>query len=207
MIKAQVPGLYIVHAAEEIGCVGSRSMLRDNPAAFDSFDAVISFDRYGTRSIVTHQCGLRTASEAFAASLSSALGLDMLADDSGVYTDSNEYRFAVSECTNISVGYYHQHTARECQDMLFLRRLVRALIAADWSKLIFARPLSDPDESVGSWGSHWDTPTSNRTDSNMVAIVEEYPELIAELLEQFGYDSTGLLEELNIDPSASWRFN
>ena len=128
----------------------------------------------------------------------------MVADDSGVYTDSNEYRFAVSECTNISVGYYHQHTARECQDMLFLRRLVRALIAADWNKLDFARPLSDPSESAGYF---WDTPTSNRTDSNMVAIVEEYPELIAELLEQFGYNASGLLEELNIDPSASWRFN
>lgn len=198
MIAAQVPGLYVIHAGEELGCIGSRSFVEHSDLS--TYDACISFDRMGTGSIITHQCGLRTASDAFARSLEGILGLGLTPDDSGVYTDSNEYRAAVSECTNVSVGYYRQHSKHESQDLLYLRRLVRALIAADWTQLVFERDQTKSDE----W--EWAYEKGVETDQSLVAIVQEYPEQVAALLEQFGYSASGLLDEIEVDPASCWRF-
>jgi len=206
MIAAQVPGLYVIHADEEIGLVGSKAFVEDDWGYLAQFDACISFDRFGTESIVTHQMGARTCSDEFAASLESILGLGLSPDQTGSYTDSKAYQYCVAECTNISVGYYNQHSSKESQDMLYLRRLVRALIAADWDSVVVKRN-KEAVEYLDKPNYYWDNPAHIKTDSNMVAIVEEYPELIAELLEQFGYDSHALLDELNIDPAATWRFN
>ena len=143
MIEADVPGTYVIHADEEIGCVGSRKFVADNLSDLEYYNACISFDRKGYSSIVTYQMGNRCASDEFASSLSDILGLDMKADDTGVFTDSAEYVNVVPECTNISVGYFAQHTKAESQDLVFAQRLLDALIAADWDRLVIAR---DPDK-------------------------------------------------------------
>src|SRR5680860_903063 len=59
MIRAKVPGLYIIHAGEEQGCIGSSAIVRRRPVWLESVDVAISFDRRGTDSIVTHQMGVR----------------------------------------------------------------------------------------------------------------------------------------------------
>ena len=128
MIEAKVEGVYVVHAQEEGGCVGSKAMVESNPKWLDNLDAVISFDRKGKESIITHQMMMRTASDAFAVSLDKILGLGQRPDDTGSYTDSNEYSTRVSECTNLSVGYDRQHTAFETQDFAFAIELRNALI-------------------------------------------------------------------------------
>lgn len=149
MIDSFVPGTYIIHADEESGCLGSGDLVKSSPAWFGHTDAVISFDRYGTTSVVTHQMRTRTASDAFAHSLADALNMpELKPDDNGVYTDSNEYRGVISECTNVSVGYYGQHTERESQDLIFLEYLRDSLISADWSKLVFER---NPEEEEFDW--------------------------------------------------------
>ena len=90
MIEAGIEGVYVVHAAEEIGCKGSRALVADNPPWLSHLDAVISFDRYGDNSVITHQMGMRTASDEFAKSFAAALDLPQLeADTGGSYTDSN----------------------------------------------------------------------------------------------------------------------
>ena len=78
MIDYGVEGVYVVHAAEEVGCKGSRALVNDFPEWLGHIDAVISFDRYGTESVITHQMGLRTASDAFAVSFAKALNLPQL---------------------------------------------------------------------------------------------------------------------------------
>jgi hypothetical protein len=62
MIEAGIEGVYVVHAAEEVGCVGSKGLVSDFPAWIDHVDAAISFDRKGYDSIITHQMGLRSCS-------------------------------------------------------------------------------------------------------------------------------------------------
>jgi hypothetical protein len=89
MIDYGVEGVYVVHAAEEVGCKGSRALVNDFPEWLGHIDAVISFDRYGTESVITHQMGLRTASDAFAASFAKAVNLPQLkADDGGLTATS-----------------------------------------------------------------------------------------------------------------------
>lgn len=141
MIKAKVPGLYIVHTGEECGGIGARSIVKLKPDWIEQLDFAISFDRYGKESIITHQSGSRCCSESFATDLESILNLNLVSDSTGTYTDSYEYMDYVSECTNLSVGYYNQHTKNEYQDIGFASLLLDRLVKADWSKL---KPYRDP---------------------------------------------------------------
>lgn len=161
MIQAKVPGIYVIHAGEESGCVGSSALIKDHLSDITKYSwlqhtkAVISFDRKGEESIITHQMGSRTASDEFAISLADAIGLPMRPDNTGAYTDSNEYIEVVGECTNISVGYLNQHSKKETQDMFFAYYLLEHLVEADWSKLVFKREPGevDPDDYRSWWST------------------------------------------------------
>jgi len=207
MIRAGVKGVYVVHAAEESGCIGSKALVSNYPYWLNDIDACISFDRKGYDSIITHQMGSRTASDAFADSLEAILDLGFRADPTGSYTDSNEYRDIVPECTNISVGYFNQHTSAEKQDLMFVEMLITALIEADWSKLVFKRnPMErEPDyfyqpkkkvrrqvdyDIYNDWG------LMASYNSTMEDIVKENPREVAELLRSFGYECNGLLDDI-----------
>lgn len=203
MIEAQVPGIYIVHAGEEIGCVGSTALVRDYPSWLRNTDAVISFDRYGTKSVITHQMGRRTASESFAESLAEVLGMpNLLPDPDGSYTDSNEYVDVVGECTNLSVGYYSQHTKKEYQDVGYAVELKDALITADWSKLRFER-LAGSLEYDGYYGGYtgrgWKSANRPAEDDsggykNIAELIYDKPDEVAALLEAWGFEPHDLEE-------------
>lgn len=199
MIEAGVEGVYVVHAAEEVGCKGSSALVKSKPSWLYDLDAVISFDRYGDKSVITHQMGCRTASEEFAKSFSDAVNLPQLAADSGgSYTDSNEYANIVSECTNISVGYYGQHGVNETQDLEFADTLMVALISADWSRLVFTR---NP-EIVEYEYEHTYRDSTRRDQKNiddLMSLVLDYPESVAELLDDLGYTPYSLMEDCQID--------
>ena len=66
---------------------------------------------------------------------STGLGLSYTKDDGGVYTDSAEFIDIIPECTNLSVGYYKEHTHTESQDIEHLERLANACIRVDWENL------------------------------------------------------------------------
>lgn len=152
MIRNNVPGHYMIFADEEIGCYGSRGFAKNNKEwIMEDIDACISFDRYGTGSVITHQSSMRTASETFSRSLSGILGLGMKSDDGGSFTDSNEFVDIIHECTNISVGYMNQHSKRETQDLAFAVTLRDALLSADWSKLQIERERGDQDYDYPDW--------------------------------------------------------
>jgi hypothetical protein len=104
------------------------------------YDRIISFDRRDVGSIITHQSWSRCCSNAFADELanqlnSTGLGLSYIKDDGGVYTDSAEFIDIIPECTNISVGYYKEHTHTESQDIDHLERLANACLQVDWDNL------------------------------------------------------------------------
>jgi hypothetical protein len=209
MIREKIPGVYVIHDSEEVGCKGSRALVRDCPDWLLGIDAVISFDRKGKESVVTHQIGTRTASDAFAKSFALALDMPELKPDSGgVYTDSNEYIDIVSECTNISVGYFAQHTKQECQDVEFMVHLRNKLIKADWSKLVFERDPNEKDFGDYGWGrgskfdSRFDSGDYER--DSMLSLVEHYPEDIADYLYNLGFTSDDIATELGIGSNNSY---
>jgi len=137
MIKNNIPGTYYFFIGEEVGCIGS-GLAAKNGLFKGLYDRIISFDRRGTNSIITHQSWSRCCSDAFADAFCDELnksGLSYIKDDGGVYTDSAEFVDLIPECTNVSVGYYSEHTTRENQNIKHLIDLCNACILVEWENL------------------------------------------------------------------------
>ena len=201
LMKEGIPGVYCVFADEEIGCLGSSAeaadLVNDPNHQLSGVDAMISFDRFGTSSIITHQMGVETASDEFAKSLAAELEMNLEPDPGGSYTDSNEFSHIIPECTNLSVGYYKQHTSNETQDLIYLEELIYNLKFVEWDKLVIAR---DPKVHVM-------TPTQDYDEEAdlLECVVYENIDGIAELLSQLGYTADSLIDELQVEhPWYSW---
>lgn len=169
LIKAGISGRYMFFIGEECGGIGSSAYVQDNPEF--SANMVVSFDRRGQSSIITHQGGWRTCSTEFAVALAGQLTqkgagkLQYRPDDAGLYTDSREFADVVPECTNISVGYFHEHTAKETLNLTHLLNLRDALLKVEWDKLPIKR-VPEPDIVwdtgwMGRTSAWYDTPKDN----------------------------------------------
>jgi hypothetical protein len=192
MIKAKVPGLYVFHAAEEIGCVGSRSIVDKTPDLLANIKAAIAFDRKGYDSVITHQRS-RCASDAFGNSIAAQLPARFKNDPTGVLTDTKMYMFLVPECSNISVGYFDEHRATERLDVNHLFELRDHMIKIDASKFVIERDPKQKEEqpkytysgSHGSFGGLGSIGGSLRLDPKTIYdLVYRYPNIIATLLEE-----------------------
>ena len=156
MIENQVPGLYYFFVGEEVGCVGSSALAEkfEHPTIMK----VVSFDRRGTTSVITEQMFGKCCSDEFAEALSEAInsaghGLKLAPDNTGILTDSAQFVELVPECTNISVGYYNEHTTSEIQDIDYLISLCRSVVKVDWESLPIVRDPGDDgyECSVPGW--------------------------------------------------------
>lgn len=159
LILAGIPGHYVFHFGEEVGGIGSRWLAAHHPTWLKGFSCAIALDRRGTGDVITHQ-GSRCCSDAFADSLANALdlfGMTYTSCDSGVYTDTAEYTELIGECTNLSVGYEHAHSAQEYLDLDHMDRLAAALCAADYSTLAYTRVPGevDPEDTRGLWSAQY----------------------------------------------------
>lgn len=167
MMLHNVPGLYYFFIGEEVGCIGSGKAAASIFDFKGKYDRIISFDRRGTDSVITHQSWSRCCSDSFGDALAAELnksGLSYKKDDGGVYTDSAEFVDIIPECTNVSVGYYKEHTFDERQDIKHLESLAEACLRVDWESLPTERDPSKSDyKSYGSkdYGyGDWSYPSS-----------------------------------------------
>jgi len=139
MIEKKVPGLYYFFIGEEVGCIGSGKVSTETHIFNQkNYDKIISFDRRGNTSVITHQSSVRCCSDIFANDLCDQLnnhGLGMEIDSTGVCTDSLEFVELIPECTNLSVGYLDEHTPDETQDLEFLEKMCKACSKVDWESL------------------------------------------------------------------------
>lgn len=145
LIQKNIPGLYYFFIGEEVGCIGSKNISK-NILLFNKYKRIISFDRRGEKSIITHQSRKRTCSDEFADSLIyeyEKSGLILEKDQNGVYTDSAEFTNVIPECTNISVGYLYEHSNNEQQNIFYLEKLAVASAMVDWEKLATKRKAGD----------------------------------------------------------------
>lgn len=142
MIQSRVPGLYYFFIGEERGCVGS-GQLSETWEELDWSSQItkcISFDRRGTSSVITEQIYGHCCSDKFAKELSNRLNsldetFDYAPDPTGIYTDSAQFTGLIKECTNISVGYYNEHSTSERQDIVHLEKLCQVVCQLDWESL------------------------------------------------------------------------
>lgn len=142
MIKNGVEGLYIFHREEEIGGRGSNFIQKYTPEILEGIKFAVAFDRRGTRSVITHQ-GTRTCSDQFAEELCAGLGMDHKPDDGGTFTDTANYAGLIPECTNISAGFYKEHTSKEWLDTVYLHQLRDKLLSLNVTELNAYRDVSD----------------------------------------------------------------
>lgn len=148
MIEQKIPGLYYFFIGEEHGCVGSTALASKFPKEFSNINKVVSFDRCGDNSIITSQLGSKCCSNEFGLELAKRLNLadssfSYVLDPTGVYTDSAEFVDIIPECTNISVGYWAEHTTLEKQDISHLIKLCSAVCEIDWESLPIVRKPGD----------------------------------------------------------------
>lgn len=156
MIDAGVPGSYLLHRGEECGGIGSRGMAAHHGLFLEQFDRAIAFDRKGVHSVITHQAYGRGCSDEFADALADALSCDtyfFAKDDGGVFTDTANYTDHIGETTNVSVGYYSEHTLTEKLDLHYLFNLRDKCLTLAWEDLPTKRlpGEADPDYKRSSW--------------------------------------------------------
>jgi hypothetical protein len=149
MIEKNIPGFYLFTVGEEKGCVGSSNLSKElqnkMTDKFKDIKKIIAFDRSGYNSVITHQMEQRCCSDEFAYALIDELkknGLEFTIDTGDYYCDSAEFADLFPECTNLSVGYFYQHTSREVQNIEFLEKLAEACCKINWSSLPAVRDYS-----------------------------------------------------------------
>jgi hypothetical protein len=156
LLHGGVPGYYIFTQGEECGGIGATHVAEHKKKLLKEFDRAIAFDRRGIDSVITHQGYGRCCSDKFAQSLADQLNDDMtlmyMPDDTGVYTDTAEFTDIIPECTNISVGYYSEHTVNEKLDIIHLQQLANRCLLIDWDNLPTDR---DPSVHESKWHKSW----------------------------------------------------
>jgi len=197
MIKANVSGLYIFHANEEIGCIGSKYIAKNNVSLLNNIDFAIAFDRKGTTSIITHQMNQRCCSNEFSASLAMLLPEGYVGDPNGSYTDTYSYMYQIAECTNVSCGYYDQHSNKESVDLTHVMLLRDHLIRFDARKLVKNRNPNSYDDCYDIWGDdkyesyggkNYYSYKSNNSYESLFNFVQNNPDIITDFLNDGGYD-------------------
>jgi hypothetical protein len=159
LLHAGIPAYYVFTQGEECGGIGATWLAKHERERLSEFDRAIAFDRRGIDSVITHQGRGRCCSDVFADALSAALNADdtlmYLPDSTGVYTDTAEFIEVIPECTNISVGYYSEHSDKESLDIIHFQALADRVALIDWDSLP-----TDRDPTVvdmldwGGWGAY-----------------------------------------------------
>ena len=196
MINNGVEGTYCFFMDEEVGCKGSQWSAQNMSYLFDDTKLMVSFDRKGYSSIITHQMGENCMSTECATALASRLNQfdtdypEFVLDDGGSYTDSYSFVGMIPNCTNISVGYFNQHTKKETQDLEFLQQISEVYSLVDWRDLPVGKLETTPSwGSYGAWGDY------SSSDSVYLDFLEEST---AELLE-IAVDNPEMAQQINQD--------
>jgi len=163
MINARIPGLYIFHRGEEKGGLGSDFIARHNNHVLEGITHAIAFDRAGQEDVITHQLFGRCCSDEFAYHIAHILNhrdYCLSPCDRGIFTDTANYSEFVAECTNVSVGYEHEHTPDECVDIYYLTNLMDAILAANFNDMPVVRepgPEEKDDYGAPFGNGKWNT--------------------------------------------------
>jgi len=219
MVEARVPGLYVFHAGEEHGGLGSKWLAENRADLLTDIKFAVAFDRKGTSDVITHQMGKRTCSDQFARQLAGQLGGTYVPDGTGVFTDTLHYADLIQECTNISVGYDGAHSATESLDLIHLLEVRDAILSFDLSKWTAHRlagdkdldpfdlhtPIStlrkrkgEPDPLDVAWEEHIHGKAITEYDEDALdELCVTYPSVAAQLIRRMGGNAADLVELLD----------
>ena len=201
MMANNIPGLYYFFLGEERGGIGSKKVANDfidNPL-LSGKKRMISFDRKNYYSIITSQLGEPCCSNDFANALCDELnksGLYMLIDDTGIFTDSANFVDYIPECTNISIGYFNEHTHKEIQNISYLDSLAKCLIRVDWENLPTIRKSGISENSIIKYGQK--IKKLKKLGLKNTLYIKEIEENLYAILEIDTKNSTWIYEDLSL---------
>jgi hypothetical protein len=157
MIAHNIPGIYYFFIGEERGGIGSGkvSSVFESTPHLKGVKRCVSFDRRNYFSIITEQMCMECCSEEFAQALANQYnsnGMQLRLDPTGIYTDSASFIEQIPECTNISVGYFDEHTTKERQNITFLKKLAEASIKVKWEELPTTKKLGLDEDILERYG-------------------------------------------------------
>lgn len=156
MIEHNIPGLYYFFIGEESGGVGSKGIVRREPGKFEKYKRCVAFDRRDYGSIITKQMGRVCCSGEFADALITEFAKSKMPhkqDPFGIYTDSANFVDIIPECTNISVGYFNEHSVSELLNITYLEELCEAVLQVNWEALPTVREVNSLDTPNPKRGS------------------------------------------------------
>ncbi len=157
MIHHKIPGVYYFFLGEERGGIGSGhlSSVFETVEFLKDIKRCVSFDRRNYFSIITSQMGGECCSDEFAQATANELNKYNMAielDPTGVYTDSASFIDQIPECTNISVGYFNEHTHQEIQNITYLEKLAKACVKVKWEELPTKRKIGYDEDTLKQYG-------------------------------------------------------
>ncbi len=151
MMVHNIPGIYYFFIGEERGAIGSHALanIYESVDYLSNVKRCVAFDRRDVCSVITRQLGRMCCSDEFGKALCGEFnksGLKLQNDPTGVFTDSASFLAYIPECTNVSVGYYSEHSGREKQNVTFLEKLCQAALKVNWNSLPTVRRIGISDE-------------------------------------------------------------
>ena len=157
LISHNIPGVYYFFIGEERGGIGSGkvSSIFEKVEHLKGIKRCVSFDRRNYYSVITEQLGMECCSDQFAQALANqynAQGMKFSLDPTGIYTDSASFIDQIPECTNISVGYFDEHTTKESQNITYLEKLAKASVNVKWEDLPTAKKVGLDEETLAKYG-------------------------------------------------------
>jgi len=157
LIAHNIPGVYYFFIGEERGGIGSGkvSSIFEKVEHLKGIKRCVSFDRRNYYSVITEQLGMECCSDEFAQALANqynAQGMKFSLDPTGIYTDSASFIDQIPECTNISVGYFDEHTTKESQNITFLEKLAKASVNIKWEELPTAKKIGLDEDILAKYG-------------------------------------------------------
>jgi len=157
LIAHNIPGVYYFFIGEERGGIGSGkvSSIFEKVQHLKGVKRCVSFDRRNYYSVITEQLGMECCSDEFAQALANqynAQGMKFSIDPTGIYTDSASFIEQIPECTNISVGYFDEHTTKESQNITYLEKLAKASINIKWEELPTVKKIGLDEDILAKYG-------------------------------------------------------
>lgn len=176
MLEHSVPGRYCFFRDEEVGCQGSGASAQGQTGFWTGVKAMISFDRRGDGVIISQRWS-PCCSKEFAHELAKRIGRTEAALQAGIYTDSAEFMHLVPECTNIGVGYMHEHTPDEILDTNILADLLAKVLEPDTFKDLPISRVPKPINSHFSLGAPWIDDLPPAEDPDLLAMFRTVSQL------------------------------
>lgn len=148
MIEHSVEALYIFTTEEETGCKGAAFAAKFCP---DYIKHAITFDRKDVSSVITSMSWGKCCSDEFAQAIIDGLDMGHEMDDTGSTTDTEKFRDKTLNHTNISAGYYQEHTKSERCDLDYVQDLMDAVLKVKWNELPQVKRPVIPKYSVSKY--------------------------------------------------------